>query len=248
MSDAWYQPLEATEPDGSLQRRWSWGASRLVLRATTQTVEVEGPSPAGTSPTTVRYLRAEGRELELTARAADRSIVTRPATQLVVLAEGTAIIYVSSPLWVGIAERGMPPFAEFPTTTPKRTWLGATPQAGQLAYASRTRARSDVSSLDLEPGRLLTQVELINHLDEPWAIERVEVPMPHLAVHRCEGPGGSTLWTSSVRVERSGETEVDAHVTTAPPPSAGEAHHIAEPRVPTTPRLNLLALGRWAWS
>lgn len=247
MNDAWYQPLKVTGPDGSLQEQWTWGASQLTVRATDQTVEVEGPAVDGKPPATMRYLRAPGEELELTARTADRSIVARPATQLVVLAEGTAIIYVSSPLWVGIAERGTPPFAEFPTHLPKQTWLGATPQAGQLAYASRTRARADLNNITAESGRMLTQVELVNHLDEPWAIERVEVPMPHLAIHLCEGPDGKVLWTNSVRVERSGDTEVDAHVADGPPASAGPAQRLAEPRVPTTPRLNLLALGRWGW-
>jgi hypothetical protein len=243
----WYEPLGADTGPGPLERRWTWGDFHLGIRITADTVEVDGGAGSEAAEPT-RFLRANGGDLVLTARTADRSVVARPAKQLVVLAEGRATIFVSSPLWVGVSEQGREPFAEFSTSRPKSTWLGATPQAGRLAYATRTRARADLGNLDAEPGRIITQVELVNHLDEPWAIERVEVPMPHLSVFCCESPQGESLWTSSVRVERSGETEVDAHVTSGPPAGAGTPRPLAGPRVATTPRLNLLALSRWRWS
>jgi hypothetical protein len=244
MNIEWGSPLPLEE--GQAQRHWSWGAFHLSLHASPSTATVHGRhdgEPRASEP--VRYLRSDPpRKLVLTARTADRSVIARPAVPLVVLGSGHATIYVSSPLWVGVAELGDPPFAEFPTRPPKQTWFGATPQAGMHAYATRTRARADLANLQLEAGRVVTQVELVNPLPDPWPIERIEVPLPHLALFLGDGH----LWTSSVRVVRSGEAEVDAHITAAPPDAAGLARRLGNARIPSTPRLSLLALGRWGWS
>jgi len=245
MDPAWYQPLAIS--DGERTSTWAWGSFELALEAS-GAVTVLRLCRDGEPSDPLRFLSREGRDRMLTARTADRSVVARPAMPLVVNADGHAVIYVSSPLWVGVAESGAPPFVEFPVTEPKQTWLGATPQAGELVYATRTQARMDLDNLDIAPGRVVTQVELVNRLPEPWPIERIVVPLPHLALYQCEHSGSAPLWTSSVRIERTSDAEVDAHVAAGPPGEAGRTTRIAEPRRPSIPRLSLLALGRWAWS
>ncbi len=245
MNPAWYQPLGIMDREQS--STWSWGGFELALQAS-GAVTIVRLCRNGEPSDPLRFLSRDGRDRMLTARTADRSVVARPAMPLVVNADGHAVIYVSSPLWVGLAEIGAPPFVEFPITEPKQTWLGATPQAGELVYATHTQARMDLGNLDVAPGRVVTQVELVNRLPEPWPIERIVVPLPHLALHQCDASGGPPLWTSSVRIERTTDAEVDAHVAAGPPLEAGQATRIAEPRQLSIPRLSLLALSRWAWS
>lgn len=233
---------------------WQWGHRVLWVDATgagvsVATVVVEEPAhrlaePCAEPPAEpLRFVRPQGAPLQLTVRAADRPIVARPAMPLTILGGATTPLYVSSPAWVGVGANGSP-FFEVPTTQPSSTWFGATPQAGVLAYANRTRARVRFDQVEPDPGRILTRVMLINTLPDPWAIERLEVPMTHLPLFRSS----AALWSAGLRIERTKEADIDVGLEQRPPSEAGTVDPLCPPRITGSHRLTLRALSVLGWS
>lgn len=187
-----------------------------------------------------RFVHA-GEPLELSIRCADRAVVVRPAVPLVILPMAQTPIYVTTPGWLTLSRQGLEPFFEVPVFLPASTWFGATPQAGELAYASRSRARTQLALLEPRPGRIITRLVLINDQTTPWEVERLKVPTPHLAAYAA---AEDRLWTPGITVRNGGEGEVDMQVDAAPPEEAGATTLLCSGRQQGTPRLSLGALGR----
>lgn len=188
----------------------------------------------------LRFVHA-GEPVVLSVRCADRAVVVRPATPLVLLPGATIAVYVTSPGWLTLSRQSLDPFFELPVFLPSSTWFGATPQAGELAYASRSRARSQLGQLEFRPGRITTRLTLVNDQQHAWEVERIKVPTPHLSTFVVDE---HRLWTPGITVRNTGEGEVDMQVDAAPPDEAGAATLLSEARQKGTPRLLLGALGR----
>jgi hypothetical protein len=181
-----------------------------------------------------RFVTAgKSEEVTLSAALADRSVVTSSEQHLSVPAGEEVTVYVSSPLWVRI-ETGKPGklLCEIPVFRPSDTWFGPDTTEGELCYASRTFHRVSLEDVPVRPHRATTAVKVKNRARSMLALERMQVPVTHLALYRA---GDRRLWTQDVLFEREGDDDfVALRLGGRGKPSAagpGEVKQIAGPRV-----------------
>lgn len=182
-------------------------------------------------------------ELVLRPRLADRDVVVRPADPLIVPAGESALLFVSTPLWIAVATVD-PPHALFeaPCFQPSDTWFGPSTVDGELCYASRTTGRLDLADVPVRPHRAITPVRIRNEAKDPLPLERLKVPVAILPL--LAGPRG--LWTPRVSLTRAeGADRADVQVAPGPPSEAGAVTRIAEPRRRPDASLSLRSFGRW---
>ncbi|TQV78795.1 hypothetical protein FKG94_12295 [Exilibacterium tricleocarpae] len=134
-------------------------------------------------------------KLSTRLRLADRPIVSRPTDVLEVLPDNTAVIYISTTLWISIwvAEQQL---VELPAAQLSDTWFGPNTYEGEVCYASTTRARLDAALLEPVPFKAVTPVMIHNKSDVKLVLERVNLPVPFLTLYVVNGE----YWTSPVRV------------------------------------------------
>lgn len=160
---------------------------------------------------------------------ADRPVVARPEHPLSVLPDESVTLYLSTPLWARVelveSER---PLQEIPSHRMSDTWFGPSPREGKLCYATRTTGRLQRDKLPVRLHRALTPLQIQNQASEPLALERVQLPAPHLALYRTPD---NVLWTQAVTMtHRETDTGAAVQIADAPPPDVGEATLIQEPR------------------
>jgi hypothetical protein len=162
------------------------------------------PLPVGIEQERYATERADT-ALTLIPRTADRPFVVRPSAPLSLVASDSAAFYCSTPMWIALSVGGAT-LGELPTSRPNDTWFGDSTRSGQLCYAGRTKARLSAAALLQRPGRIYTEVRVVNHGVDPLRIERVHLPLPHnrLGISR-EG----AVWTPTLTLERQGD-EPDA--------------------------------------
>ncbi len=147
-------------------------------------------------------------QLWLTARLADRPMVTQSEKPVSLPPDEELYIYVSTPLWVEVAvgqERKK--LAEVPVYRPSDTWFGANTLEGELCYSSRTFHRLSLDNVPVKPHRAITAVLVQNRARELLTLERMKIPVPNLAL--CQTDDGR-LWTQEVVFERTEDTEFAA--------------------------------------
>jgi hypothetical protein len=178
--------------------------------------------------------------LHVRPRLADRPVVVRPETPLAVPPGETVTLYASTPVWMALSlevrrtRRGRAPatdlavVAELPSARPTDTWFGPNTREGELCYAVRTAARTEVADLPLRPHRAITAVTVENQAVTPLDLVRIAVPMPFLALH--VDPAGR-LWTDAVRFVREPDDDTTVH---AQPTSLEDGERLADPRTAPT--------------
>lgn len=162
---------------------------------------------------------------------ADRPVVSRPEHPLSVLPDEAVTLYLSTPLWIRIeledTEREL---QEMPSHRMSDTWFGSSTRDGELCYATRTAGRLRLDELPLRLHRALTPLHVQNTSTTPLALERVQLPAPHLALY--ETPD-HVLWTQSVTMTHAYGTEgASIHIDRGPPSEVSEATRIQPPREP----------------
>lgn len=175
--------------------------------------------------------------LNIAVRLPDRAIVSRPLTPLSIPAGETARLYLSFPLWVGIAV-GEPPrhLLEFPSLRLSDTWFGENTLEGVLCYAARSRCRLDLAEHPHLPYRAITPLIIRNQADDTLLLEKVRLPVSTLGLYR---DSDGRFWTQEVTLSRRAKGGMaDLALGTGPPAEASGARRIAEPR--ETPQRNTL--------
>ena len=160
---------------------------------------------------------------------ADRPVVVRPEHPLSVLPNEAVTLYLSTPLWVRIelveSERRL---TEVPSHRMSDTWFGASTLEGTLCYATRTAGRLRLDRLPLRLHRALTPLTVQNQTDESLALERIQLPVPHLSVY---GTPDDVLWTDPVRMtHRSADEGAAIDIQEGPPDDRTEAELLQTPR------------------
>lgn len=153
-----------------------------------------------------RYVTTgKSEEVVLSAALADRSVVTSSEKPLSVPPGEEVAVYVSSPLWVRI-EIGKPakPLCEVPTFRPSDTWFGPDTTEGELCYDSRTFHRVRLEDVPIRPHRATTTVKIKNRARSMLSLERMQVPVMHLALYRT---ADGRLWTQDVAFERESDDD-----------------------------------------
>ena len=168
-------------------------------------------------------------EVTLAPALADRPVVSRPEHPLFVPPGESVTLYLSTALWVRItlaeSDRRL---LEVPSHRMSDTWFGASTWEGTLCYATRTAGRLQLDKLPLRLHRGVTPLHVRNRADEPLALERVQLPAPHLALYRAPS---NTLWTNAVSMRHTAAGEGAAVTIDEGPPSAvPEAERVQPPR------------------
>lgn len=220
-------------------RVWHEGGDDAYAVAAERVRAVEDGAPE--RPSTLRFSFAETPDtLAVRPSLAERPVIVRPETPLAVPPGETVTLYASTPVWMALkfevrrARRGRAPatdlavVAELPTARPTDTWFGPNTREGELCYAVRTAARTEIDELPLRPHRATTAITVENQAATPLDVARIAVPLPFLALH-VDASG--RLWTDGVRFvhEPDGDTTVQP-LTSAP--AGGE--RLAEPRTAPT--------------
>jgi hypothetical protein len=159
---------------------------------------------------------------------ADRPVVSRPENPLHVPSGETVTLYISTPLWMRVAlPESDRVLEEFASHRMSDTWLGPSPVEGELCYATRTSGRLRLESLPYRLHRAVTPLQIKNRAKDTLLLERVQLPVPHLALYREP----NALWTQAVRMTRSeGSQGADIRVKDGPPAEANAAEQIQAPR------------------
>lgn len=144
--------------------------------------------------------RQTAENAQLLPRLANRSVVVRPVSPVFVPAGQETTFYVSTPVWVALyAEGVVTPLFDMAVVIPRDTWFGPSPVRGELCYATKVMARTDLGQLLPRPFRAVTPVHVKNQGNDSMPIERINIPAPFLPVYAAES---GRLWTPALNVVR----------------------------------------------
>jgi len=182
--------------------------------------------------TTHRYpVESTDEEVALEPVLADRPVVVRPEHPLSILPGETVTLYVSTPLWVRVmlaaSDRTL---QEVPSQRISDTWFGPSTREGELCYAVRVAGRLHLDRLPLRLHRALTPLHVRNGGKDVLAVERVQLPTPHLALYRTPA---DVLWTQAVTMSRREGTEgAVVDIKKGAPYEMSDAVLVERPRTP----------------
>ncbi len=170
------------------------------------------------------------------AQLPDRAMVTRPERPLVIPSGEEITLYVTTPLWIGLASGAAPgkSLLELPIHRPSDTWFGPTNLEGELCYASRGFWRTAVEELQVRPHRAVTRVLIQNAAADALHAERLNLPVMRLHLW-CSREG--RLWTDDVtfvRTERDEFATLRLNSTSQRSFELIGAKLLAEPRLATS--------------
>lgn len=163
---------------------------------------------------------------------ADRPVVSRPEHPLYVPPDESVTLYLSTALWIRItlpdSDRRL---QEVPSFRMSDTWFGASTVDGEFCYATRTAGRLRLEHLPRRFHRAVTPLRIRNTAPDPLALERVQLPVQHLALYTTPN---HQFWTQAVTMTRSADQDgANVQVRSGPPADAHEAELLQEPREST---------------
>ncbi|MFB6350510.1 MAG: hypothetical protein ABEK29_01780 [Bradymonadaceae bacterium] len=170
--------------------------------------------------------------VELQPALADRPVVPRPEHPLHVPSNEEITLYLSTPLWMRVhlpeSERLL---QEVPSYRMSDTWFGTSTTDGELCYATRMTGRLQVETLPRRLHRALTPLRIENTGEDSLLLERVQLPVRHLALY--ETPQ-KLLWTQTVEMTREhGSEGADIRIRRGSPEEVDTAEQVQEPRDPS---------------
>lgn len=160
---------------------------------------------------------------------ADRPVVSRPEHRLFIPPEESVTLYLSTAVWIHVelTESGRL-LCEMPSYRMSDTWFGASTVDGEFCYATRTAGRFQLEHLPRRLHRAVTPLRIKNTGTDALALERVQLPLEHLALYTTPTHG---LWTQAVTMTRSeGDQGAGVQIRSGPPSDAGGAELLQEPR------------------
>lgn len=160
----------------------------------------------------------------------DRPFVVRPESTILVAPSERLTLYVSTPLWIQLTLYGAASTLSYdlPVLRPSDTWFGPSTREGILCYAARTTGRLRLENLLQRMHRAITPIAVHNQATDTLHIERVQIPVQHLALYASER---HVLWTQGIALDRRDDSEgADVRVLDGPPDDAAAPTHLAAPR------------------
>jgi hypothetical protein len=175
------------------------------------------------------FARSPG-HLRLRPLLADRPVVVNARQSVFIPPGEQTTLYLSTPVWVSI-DLGEPAqsLKEIPVLRMSDTWFGPSTREGELCYAARTHARSHLDEVPRRPHRAVTPVTVRNEARSLLPIEKLNLPVPLLAVYGAEDAG---LWTEAVHLTRAADNDLAAlRVVPGVPALAPGAKRLSGPRI-----------------
>jgi hypothetical protein len=177
-----------------------------------------------------RYsVRQTESRIALQPALADRPVVSRPEDPLFVPPGESLTLYLSTALWIRIelveTNRLL---HEMPSFRMSDTWFGPSTVEGEMCYATRTAGRVRLENVPRRFHRAVTPLRIRNSASDALALERVQLPVEHLALYTTPD---DRLWTQGVTMIRSEDREgAGVQVRSGPPSDAEKAELIQKPR------------------
>lgn len=171
---------------------------------------------------------------------ADRDMVARPETPTVVIQHDTTDFFVTTPVFVSVQTPEGTPLIELPSYRPSDSWFGDATE-GELCYASRVAAYTDLSRLKHLAGRVATKVSVNNRLPRNLTLERFRLPTPHLSLYV---DADSNLWTQDIIITIGNEEPPHIRIDPRPPREATSPRLVVGPRTPAAGNILIRAISR----
>jgi hypothetical protein len=143
--------------------------------------------------------------LSIKPQLANLSVVIQPMTALFVSPHQQTTLFVSTPVWLNVFTEDACLLLDTPIFRPSDTWFGSNTIQGELCYATKVFARLDLAQLPIRPFRAVTPIHIVNHQNKSLPIERINIPVPLLALYAAED---GRLWTPILEVEQSSYSKV----------------------------------------
>jgi len=174
-------------------------------------------------------MRETTAQLQLQPALPDRPVVARPETPIFIPPGQNVTLYASVPLWIRL-ETGTPPglLYELPSFRLSDTWFGPNTREGTLCYAIRTSGRFQLADLPQRLHRAVAPVMIQNRAEDNLALERLEIPVQHLALYE---DATDALWTQAVQFTRGpNDPGAQVRLTKGAPRQAPGANELQKPR------------------
>lgn len=185
----------------SHQKEWTlaWRHDRSLQDPDSRVIVNHGEAPRhyDADMNMLRVARAHpDSELCVEPRLADRNIVARPSYPMTIAPGDSIDFFLSTPLWLTIKHQNSQYlYFDQPLLFLSDTWFGPNPLSGELCYATKTQCRLYLDDLPRRQTRAITPVRINNRMEQPFNIERINVPVPYLSLqHDKDG----MLWTEQV--------------------------------------------------
>lgn len=197
--------------------------SEIVL-SDGQHIDLDGDKVAG------RYLEKQtATTLRVAPRLADKSVVTRPASPVTILAGEKVKLFVTTPIWFSVtALLQKECLIDVPFWRPSDTWFGASTIDGDICYAKYTSARTRLEDLVMRSHRATTPITVKNNHNKAFTINRLNVPVNFLSLY---SDMEHNLWTSGISIERNHDSaHVEVHIESSDLNESSENIQISDPR------------------
>ena len=137
---------------------------------------------------------------------------------------------ISTPIW--FCAHTVPSgkcIVDLPFWRPSDSWFGSSTIDGQLCYAKYTSAKTQLEDLDLHSHKATTSIIVVNNHDQPFTINRINVPVNHLHLYSDEQ---NNLWTSRLTIEiKNDSSDVELIVDKSVSSELAPLTFISSPRV-----------------
>lgn len=176
--------------------------------------------------TEVRYPVAG--TLKATSRLSPRPVVARPNQPVHLPCGEKVTLFVGTSLWFCLTrDNDNDPLLDVPVARLSDTWFGPDTWHGEICYACPTHARLSMEGVAPNPFKAITPVEIRNENDKPLLIDRMNLPIPYLALYK----DAERHWTSQVTITRTSvQTGGEVHVSTHAPRFARSPIEVAPAR------------------
>lgn len=226
------------------EREWRFFDRQLDSPLDT-TVMVECPTQREVPPEVTSHRRfgfsVSVDHIQLLPVTAPRAIIVSSEVPFALPPKQETTVYVSSPLWVEI-RIDKPSFSllEVPVHRPSDTWFGPSTLEGELCFAGRTRARQELSSVDILPHRAISAINIRNRAGSLLQLERIKIPTPNLSVFA--DPAGQP-WTEQVMLDRESDGDFAALRLSKMPGEKSDYELLRGPRTKLEKGLSIRSFG-----
>lgn len=189
-----------------------------------------------------RWLNGEEEStLRIVPCMADKSLVVKPESALVIPAGRKPTLYLSLPimyqLFIGQNKK---PFHEFFIESMPLTWFGSNTRRGELCYQSKSPVALSLEQLPQAPHRVQMEMRIHNRDSENLNVEKINLPALYLPIYRVDN---NVFWTSQLTITNEKLTdELSLHYGKGVPGRHQKQELVSQPRLRSEARTFMRAL------
>lgn len=115
---------------------------------------------------------------------ADRSITCKPKVTVTLFPRQQVSLFVGLPLWLQLHMEGIATaILDIPTVRISDSWFGPDTRKGVICYASTNNEQLDLKPTINHGTRASLEVRVNNNSDQILSLDKVSIPVPHLALY-----------------------------------------------------------------